>query len=60
MLEQIEQFEKLLPVTLTIAGLPTSDHGKYFNEDQMDLRMRTILKAFKFAQMLMKELTEPQ
>lgn len=54
--ERIEEFLTLLPVTAAIAGLPTADHGKYFNEDQMELRAQNLKRAYKFALALAKEL----
>lgn len=60
MSEKDQLFLQLLPATLAIAGLPTSEHGKYFNEDQMDLRMRTILKAYKFCKQLAKEAADQE
>jgi hypothetical protein len=56
----VQQFLHLLPLTLEIAGLPRGEAGKYFNEDQMDLRVQAIRKAYKHVQKLAKDLTATQ
>ena len=38
---------QLLPLTLAIAGLPDAEHGKYFNEGQLDVRSTAIRNAYK-------------
>ena len=38
-----------------IAGLPTAEHGKYYNSDQMEIRARNILQAYKWARRIAKE-----
>lgn len=54
------QFVQLLPLTLAIAGLPQSEHGKYFNEDQMANRARTVKSAYRQARLLTREIvSEP-
>lgn len=54
--QKYQQFVQLLPLTLAIAGLPPSDHGKYYNEDQMENRARTIRFAYKHARGLLREI----
>ena len=44
-----ETFENLLPLTLAIAGLSQAEPGKYFNEDQMEIRANVVRQAFKQA-----------
>ena len=53
----VQQFMELLPVTAIIAGLPRGEVGKYFNDDQMDLRGAALRRAYKHAQKLVKELS---
>ncbi len=55
--QKLELFTQLMPVTLAIAGLPQSDHGKYYNDDQMEMRARVIRTAFKHAKLLMREVS---
>jgi hypothetical protein len=50
-----KEFLDLLPVTLTLAGLPTSDVGKYFNDEQMELRVATLQRAYKQARNLVRD-----
>lgn len=49
------EFLDLLPLTLTLAGLPPSDHGKYYNEEQMELRANTLQRAYKMARSLARD-----
>jgi hypothetical protein len=51
----INEFMQLLPLTLAIAGLPESEHGKHFNDGQMEVRANTIRNAYKFARQLIKD-----
>ena len=50
-----QQFFQLLPVTMAVAGLPHGEPGKYFNDDQMELRAAAIRKAFKHARKMLKD-----
>lgn len=52
----LEQFLQLLPMTAVIAGLPQGEQGKYYNDDQMDLRAQALKRAFKHSQKLAKEM----
>lgn len=49
------EFLDLLPLTLALAGLPTSDHGKYYTEEQLEARAYTIKHAFKQTRTLVRE-----
>jgi hypothetical protein len=51
----VAEFMQLLPLTIAIAGLPDAEHGKHFNEGQMDTRATTIRNAYKVARQLIKE-----
>lgn len=51
-----KEFLDLLPLTLSLAGLPASDVGKYFSEEQMEGRSFTIKHAHKLARTLAREL----
>jgi hypothetical protein len=52
------EFMQLLPLTLAIAGLPESEHGKYFNEGQLEVRSNELKLAFKFARQLVIDLSK--
>ena len=54
-LRRYKEFLDLMPLTLALAGLPSSDHGKYFNEDTIEIRGFTIRHAFKMARVLARE-----
>ncbi|RPI91252.1 MAG: hypothetical protein EHM42_00045 [Planctomycetaceae bacterium] len=49
------EFLDLLPLTLALAGLPHSDQGRYYTEDQIAARVYTIKHAFKAARGVMRE-----
>jgi len=51
-----KEFLDLLPLTLTLAGLPASDIGKYFNEEQMELRASAIQRAYKQSRNLVRDI----
>jgi hypothetical protein len=52
---KIREFLSLLPLTLEVAGLPRSEHGKFYNEGQMDARATTIKAAYKVARQIVLE-----
>jgi hypothetical protein len=52
----INEFMQLLPLTLAIAGLPDAEHGKHYNEGQMEVRANTIRAAYKAARMVIKDI----
>lgn len=49
------EFLDLMPLTLALAGLPTSEPGKYYSEEQIEARMFTIRHAYKFARQIARE-----
>lgn len=53
------EFLDLLPLTLALAGLPHSDHGRYFTADQIESRMFTIKHAWKAARQIARECIQP-
>lgn len=53
------EFLDLLPLTLALAGLPPSEHGRYFTADQIESRMFTIRHAYKSARQLARECIQP-
>lgn len=50
-----KEFLDLLPLTLALAGLPQSEPGKYFSEEQIESRAYTIKHAQKAARQLARE-----
>jgi hypothetical protein len=50
--QKINEFMRLLPLTLEIAGLPHAEAGRHFNEGQMEVRANTLRLAYKFARQM--------
>ncbi len=46
--QKYRQFLDLLPLTLALAGLPTSEHRLY-SEEQMEARAMSVRMAFRVA-----------
>ena len=45
----------LLPLTTSLAGLPPSDIGKYYTEEQMETRLFAMRHAYKLARQFARE-----
>lgn len=56
--QNYKEFVHLLPLTLSLAGLPTSESGRYYTEDQVEARAFTVKYAFKLARRLARECTQ--
>jgi hypothetical protein len=56
--QKINEFLRLLPLTLAIAGLPDSEPGRHFNEGQMDVRGTTLRLAYKIARQVILEIAK--
>lgn len=52
--QKYRQFLDLLPLTLSLAGLPHSE-GRLFGEEQIEARAITVRVAYKVARNLAKE-----
>ncbi|MEO2015224.1 MAG: hypothetical protein ABGZ53_12715 [Fuerstiella sp.] len=50
-----KEFLDLLPLTLTLAGLPPSEPGRYFTAEQIESRVFTVKHAYKCARLLARE-----
>lgn len=53
------EFLALLPLTITLAGLPTSESGRYYGEEQIEARAFTIKHAFRAAQGIIRDISHP-
>jgi hypothetical protein len=53
--QKVTEFMRLLPLTLEIAGLPRAEHGRHFNEGQMEARATTIKTAYRMARQIIME-----
>lgn len=49
------EFLDLLPLTLALAGLPESERGKYFSEEQIESRTYTLRHAYRAARQIARE-----
>jgi hypothetical protein len=54
--QKINEFMKLLPLTLEIAGLPKAAPGTHLNEGQMEVRCNTLRHAYKIARQLVLDI----
>ena len=50
-----KEFLDLLPLALSLAGLPHSESGKHFTEDQIEARSFTVKHGYKMARQLARE-----
>jgi len=49
------EFLDLLPLTLALAGLPHSESGKYYTEEQIESRVFTVKYAYRAARSMTRE-----
>lgn len=56
--QRYRQFLDLLPLTVSLAGLPTSEPGKSFSDDQLEARATTVKKAYRQARLIAKAAIE--
>ncbi len=49
------EFLDLLPLTIALAGLPHSEIGKYYTEEQIESRLYTMRHAYKHARAFAKD-----
>ena len=56
--QKINEFLRILPLTLAVAGLPEAEHGKYYNEGQMEARATTVRSAYKMARQIILEVAK--
>jgi hypothetical protein len=54
--QKINEFMRLLPLTIEIAGMPKSELGRNFNSDQMEVRANSIRTAYKIARQVVLEI----
>jgi hypothetical protein len=56
--QKVQEFMKLLPLTLAVAGLPDSEPGRHFNEGQMEARATTLRTAYRIARQILLEVAK--
>lgn len=52
------EFLELMPLTLALAGLPHSESGKYYTEEQIETRVFAVRHAYKAAKTLVREIVQ--
>jgi len=52
------EFLDLMPLAIALAGLPASESGKYYSEQQIEARAFTVRHAYKQARHLTRELVQ--
>ena len=53
--KRYREFLDVMPLTLALAGLPASEPGKYYSEEQIEARIFTIRHAHKLARQFTRE-----
>jgi cytochrome b subunit of formate dehydrogenase len=56
--QKVNEFLRLLHLTVAIAGLPEAPTGTHFNEGQLSARATTLKSAYKVARQLLAEVTQ--
>jgi hypothetical protein len=56
--QKAREFMQLLPLTMVLAGLPRSEHGKYYTEGQIEARAVTVKAAYKIARQIVQEVVK--
>lgn len=49
------EFLDLMPLTIAIGGLPTSEGAFNYNAEQMEIRANVLATAFKYARQLVRD-----
>lgn len=49
------EFLDLMPLTIALAGLPPSDIGKYYTEEQMETRIFALRHAYRLARQFARD-----
>ncbi|MBA3314284.1 MAG: hypothetical protein M3552_22800 [Planctomycetota bacterium] len=50
-----KEFLDLLPLTLALAGLPESERGRYYTEEQIETRLSSVRHAWRAARQVARE-----
>lgn len=54
---KLREFMQLLPLIRELAGLPVSEHGRYYTPEQIEARVITLRHAYKVARQLAVEVS---
>jgi hypothetical protein len=53
--QKVNEFLRLMPLTIELAGLPHSEPGKYYSDSQMEARALAIRAAYRVARQIVLE-----
>ena len=56
--QKAQEFMRLLPLTLAVAGLPDVEQGRHLSEGQMEARATTIRAAYKIARQIILDVAK--
>lgn len=56
--QKFNEFIRLLPLTLAVAGLPQSPPGTHLNEGQLEARATSIRAAYKISRQIIMEIVK--
>jgi len=56
--QKVQEFLRLLPLTIAVAGLPEVEPGKHLNEGQMEARVTTIRTGYKLARQVVLDIAK--
>jgi hypothetical protein len=56
--QKVQEFMRLLPLTLAVAGLPNAESGRHLNEGQMEARALSIRTAYKIARQIIIDIAK--
>jgi hypothetical protein len=56
--QKVQEFLRLLPLTLAVAGLPEAEAGRHLSEGQMEARATSIRTAYKIARQIILEIAK--
>jgi hypothetical protein len=56
--QKVQEFVRLLPLTLAVAGLADAEPSRHLNEGQMEARALTIRTAYKVARQIVLDIAK--
>ncbi len=56
--QKVNEFMRLLPLTVAVAGLPDVEPGRHLNEGQMEARATTLKTAYKIARQIILDVAK--
>jgi hypothetical protein len=56
--QEMRNFMSILTLTIEIAGLPPTEHGRFLNEGQMEVRANALKNAYKVAKKMIRDVAK--